>query len=422
MAALTQPPRSPAYARQDAVEVKPSSLRELITRQQPGWSLEQPFYTSSEVYEFERRGWLAEQWYLLGHGSEVVKPGSFIVRDLLGESLILARDAEGILRGFYNVCRHRGSRICDTDGHGARGFTCPYHAWSYRLDGTFRAAAALPEGIDTRQLGLRAVPVREIGGMILASLTGDLQTLDAVQQALEPGLRYHGIPQASIAARRSYPTYGNWKLVVENFLECYHCFPSHPEFCSVMKGVDVTARVPADGGEAWRQTVETWLREEADPNSPLPLREDFPTALYGAGRRPIGGGRKTQSQDGQPVAPLMGQLQRFDGGFDSFHLEPFIYLYALNDHAVMLQFLPTGPESTDVVFSWLVDAAAPAAEVDVERMIWLWDVTTVQDKTIIERNAAGVRSRAYVPGPYSTLEGWTARFVSRYLQEMSARC
>jgi Rieske 2Fe-2S family protein len=117
----------------------------------------------------------------------------------------------------------------------------------------------------------------------------------------------------------------------------------------------------------------------------------------------------------------MGQLRRFDGGVSGFRFQPFVYVAALNDHAVMFQFLPTGPETTDVILSWLVGASAAVADIDVDRMIWFWDVTTTQDKTIIERNAAGVRSRAYAPGPYSTLECNTARFVSRYLQELSAR-
>ena len=121
-----------------------AELIELIQRQRPGWSLERVFYTSLEVYEIERRGWLAAQWYVLGHVSEVSGPGSYIVRKpCSGESLIIVRDAAGLLRGFYNVCRHRGSRICDHDGRGT-SLVCPYHAWSYNLDGSLRTATALP--------------------------------------------------------------------------------------------------------------------------------------------------------------------------------------------------------------------------------------------------------------------------------------
>jgi Rieske 2Fe-2S family protein len=398
-----------------------SVVRELIARQRAGWSLEQMFYISPEIYELERNGWLAKQWYVLGHCSEISEPGSFMVRELLGESLIVVRDNEHTLRAFYNVCRHRGSRICDQDGRGS-SLVCPYHAWTYRLDGSLRTAPALPPEVDKAELGLRAVSVREIGGIILCSLSGDPQELDRVQQEFEAGLRYHGIPEARVAARRSYPTHANWKLVLENFIECYHCFPSHPEYCSVMKHVDAIARQSADNGAAWQQTVEQWFRDEADAHSPLGSnRLSSATGVCAAVRGPIGGGRKTQSQDGLPVAPLMGKLERFDGGVSTFRCEPFIFAAALNDHALLFQFLPDGPESTNVTITWLVSSSADPSQVDVERMIWLWDVTTRQDKAIIERNAAGVRSRAYVPGPYSTLESWPARFVSRYQQELIAR-
>jgi len=396
------------------------ALAELIDRQRPGWSLEQPFYTSPEIFEIERRGWLAAQWYVLGHGSELPESGSYIVRELLGESLIIIRDGEGGLRAFYNVCRHRGSRICDRDGRAAR-LVCPYHAWSYRLDGSLSAAPALPNGIDTGQLGLKPVPVREVGGIILGTLEGDPGQLSDIERQLAPGLQFHGIPQARIAVRRNYPTRGNWKLVIENFVECYHCFPAHPEYCSVMDHVHAIARESPEAAAAWQQTAAAWLANEAHPGCPIESRDGTSREVCGATRAPIGGGRKTQSEDGQPVAPLMGSLTRFDGGVSAFRCEPFVFLAALNDYAIFFQFLPTGPESTDITATWLVAADASESQVDIERMLWLWDVTTVEDKALIERNAAGVRSRAYAPGPYSKLESMPARLVRRYLEELSER-
>jgi nitrite reductase/ring-hydroxylating ferredoxin subunit len=118
--------------------VQPSELSRLIARQRPGWTLEQPFYTAAAIYEVERRGWLATQWYLVGHRSELADPGCHIVREILGESLIIVRDEAGALRAFYNVCRHRGSRLCAADGRAAR-LVCPYHAWAYGLDGGLRS-------------------------------------------------------------------------------------------------------------------------------------------------------------------------------------------------------------------------------------------------------------------------------------------
>src|SRR5581483_5534092 len=230
---------------------------------------------------------------------------------------------------------------------------------------------------------------------------------------------------ARIAARRSYPTRANWKLVMENFFECYHCYPAHPEYCGTMKHVEVLARKTSpQAAAAFEREVERWFREDADPDSPAaPRQAAYTDAMKQyVSRAPIGGGRQTQSQDGKPVAPLMGRQTKFDGGVGVFSVRPVAFVGLLNDHAVMFQFLPSGPEHTDVHISWLVDSSAAPAEVDVDRMVWLWDVTTVQDKAIVELNAQGVRSSAYRPGPYSTLEPGPATFVQGYLRELEACC
>jgi phenylpropionate dioxygenase-like ring-hydroxylating dioxygenase large terminal subunit len=399
-------------------DTQPLTLRALISRQRPGYSLEQAFYTSPEIYQIERRGWLAQQWFLVGHSSEVRQPGAYLVRDVLGESLIVVRDEKGELRAFYNVCRHRGSRVCDHDGKASQ-LVCPYHAWSYRLDGSLRSAPSLPDGTDVSELALKSVPLGEVGGLILVSLKGERATLDAMRREFEPGLEFHGIPEARIVARRGYPTSGNWKLVLENFIECYHCFPAHPEYCRVMKHVDTVAREVPGAAEAWRGVVDTWLAASAVPDSPLSVNPSpLKSAVCSSMRGPIGGGRRTQSEDGNPVAPLMGRLSRFDGGVSNFRCEPFVFFAALNDHAVMFRFSPIAAELTDVEITWLASGDADSAQIDVERMIWLWDVTTRQDKALIERNAAGIRSRSYAPGPYTTLEVLPARFVARYLAEL----
>lgn len=396
-------------------------LQELIARQRPGWSLEQSFYTSAAIFDIERRGWLAAQWYVIAHGSEISQLGAYIVRDLLGESIVVVRGAQGSVRGFYNVCRHRGSRICDSDGQ-RTAFVCPYHAWSYNLDGSLRAAPALSDDVDRERLSLRPVAVRDIAGMIFVSLTAAPNSLDQAEPELAPGLIWHGSPTARIAARRHYPTAGNWKLVLENFFECYHCIPAHREYSDVMQHVDALGKSSPQSVASWHRSVADWFATEADSGSPLGQNQ-LPTnqlPAFSATRAPIGLGRQTQSQDGLPIAPLMGRQSRYDGGVSSFLISPFVAIGAPNDYIRIIQFLPIGPESTDVVITWLVEGSATDADFDVDRLIWLWDVTTAQDKVLVERNAAGVRSRAYAPGPYTTLEPWTSSFVAGYLQGMAA--
>ena len=397
-------------------------IDEALDRYQPGWSLEQFFYTNEELFEYERQTWLARQWYLIGHASEVPQTGSYIVRELLGESLIIVRSAPDSVRAFFNVCRHRGSRICRDDGK-TTAFTCSYHAWSYALDGRLRSAVALVDGADKSALGLKPVRLQEIGGLLFCTFDPAAASLDAAAASFIPGLEYQGIPGARIAARRQYPTAANWKLVIENFLECYHCLPAHPQYSAMMGHVKRYAIDSPDQAAEWNEEVEAWVRAEAV--------SDFPGAVFETAeaewghaditRFPIGAGRRTQSEDGQPVAPLMGRYPRYDGGVAHFGVPPFAYFFGLNDHAVLFQFLPRAAQYTDVTVTWLVDGSAAAEAVDVERMVWLWDITTVQDKAIIEANAAGVRSRAYMPGPYSKLEQWGVPLVTQYIADLRAQ-
>lgn len=414
-----------ATYRRDRI-VDRAALQQAIHQQRPGWTLDQPFYVSEAVFAAERAEYLSRKWFIIGHVSELPAPRDFIVRDLLNESLIILRDEAGTLRGFYNVCRHRGSRICTQDGSASQ-LICPYHAWSYRLDGRLAGAPAMAADIDKAELGLREVRVAELGGIVLASLAGDPDEIDRMRIEAEPVLDYLGIPGARIAVRRSYPTTGNWKLVLENFLECYHCLPNHPEFCNIMDIASVLARrASPQARRTWDTQLSDWLATEANPAFPVPGREtrdvsDIDT-VSSVLRWPIGKGFQTASQDGLPVAPLMGLQDRFDGASMSVRLEPFVYIVGYNDHVRLMHFLPTGPESTDVDITWLVNGNAADHEIDIDRMTWLWDVTTIQDKKIIEENARGVRSSAYSSGPYSELEGMTARFISDYLEEFGRGC
>lgn len=397
------------------------AIENALDRYRPGWSLERFFYTNEELFEYERQTWLARQWHLVGHASEVPQVGRYIVRELLGESLIIVRSATDVVRGFFNVCRHRGSRICHADGT-ASAFTCSYHGWSYALDGRLRSAAALVDSAQKSELGLKRVQLQEVGGLLFCTLDPSAPHLDAAVSFL-PGLEYQGVPGARIAARRQYPTAANWKLVLENFLECYHCLPAHPQYSALMGHVKRYATDSGALATQWNREVDTWVRTEAVSDFPGAVfeTEEAEWGMAEITRFPIGSGRKTQSEDGEPVAPLMGRYPRYDGGVAHFGVPPFAYFFGLNDHAVLFQFLPRAAEYTDVTVTWLVDEAASPDVVDVERMVWLWDVTTVQDKSIIEANAAGVRSRAYEPGQYSKLEQWGVPVITQYIAELRAQ-
>ena len=402
--------------------IENAALLGMIDRQRPGWSLEQPFYLDDAVYAAEREVWMPRQWMLMAHASELPSRGSHIVRDLFGESIIIVRAGDDDIRAYFNVCTHRGSRICKGDGR-APLLVCPYHAWSFKLTGELQSRRDMPEGIDPEELGLRPVAVHAAEGLILCALPGaDLPDPAPVMARLAPALRHHGVGKARIAARKSYPTYANWKLVVENAFECYHCRNAHPEYTSVNGHVQVTGMTDTGKAAAWERELVQWsgaLDPQGAANVRVREAGDLLTMPHSVVRQPIGNGRKTLSKDGAPVSKLMGDFMEYDGGETQMRLGRLSFINASNDYVTLVQIQPRGPQETEMVMTWLVaDDADP--DLPVEPVQWMWDVTTVQDKRIIEDNGAGVRSCAYRPGPYTPLETATADFVGTYLAEMRA--
>lgn len=394
----------------------------MLERQRPGWSLEQYFYRDPGVFEAERKLWFNRQWMTVGHASEIPKVGDRIVRRLFDEEILVVRHGEGPedIRAFFNVCTHRGSRLCTGDGSG-RLIVCPYHAWSFRPTGELQSRRELPEGVDPDTMGLRPVGLVQVAGVLMCALDPQ-QAPDPrpMVEALEPMLRHQGVDRGRIVARRHYPTGANWKLVLENFFECYHCVPAHPEYTSVNGHVQVSGRRDERSAQQWDEEFSRW-QQQVDGS---PFRQSvwesggLERMSHGVHQKPIGGGRMSLTEDGKPVSTLMGDQQAFDGTEAGFRLGRLSFVGAANDYATMFQIIPRGPLETEVVITWLVADDAPA-DVDPDRIAWMWHVTTLQDKRITELNAAGVSSSAYRPGPYTALEDQTDAFVQSYVQEMT---
>lgn len=393
----------------------------LIDRHMPGWALEGPFYVDPAIFELERELWFPRQWTLVAHVSEVPEKGRYILRQLFDEEIIVVRfgDGENDIAAYYNVCTHRGSRLCTKDGRG-RLLVCPYHAWSFRLTGELQSRQDVPENVDPESLGLHRVPTRCVGGLLLCGLDqASLPSIQPLVDGLDQGLRDMGINRARVAARKSYPTKANWKLVVENFSECYHCRPAHPEYFRVNSYVKVVAMRDEANAIAWQEELDAWHSVIGDAEfykgawEPGGL-DKVQFAMY---RKPIGRGRVTLSDDGQSVSCLMGGRGEYDGGETGFRLGRLSFISAANDYVTLFQMIPRGVNETDVILTWLVDEKADT-QINTDAITWMWDVTTAQDKTITEDNAAGVASKAYRPGPYTELEPHPSVFVQTYLSEM----
>ena len=381
------------------------TIAELIAARAPGHALVRDFYVRGDIFERDM-DLLLGRWTCVGHASEVAAPGDYLVVELGLESAIVARGEDGELRALNNVCRHRGSRIRSPGRGSATVLTCPYHAWSYRLDGRLRAAREMPEGFDRGQYALKPLPIAVIGGLILISFGATPPGLDAVEAALGAMTARYGWEGAKVAHRKTYQVAANWKLAMENYHECYHCAVAHPEF-------SVHHALARPQGRALRSDgdIEVW-GAEADGREVARMMAS-----------PLIRGGETGSADGKLVAPLMdregagaGDCVFAEAGFLSAFL-------AYADHGVIYRFIPRAALHTEMEVIWLVRGdAVEGRDYDLDRLTWLWDVTSLADKTIIEMNQAGVRSRAYEPGPYSLMEPGTAAYTDRYLSELALTC
>ncbi len=396
------------------------NILELAQRQRIGFSLEQAFYVSEEIYQHDLVEVLAKQWIFVDHASTLPNPGDYITYEFSNESIIIIRNREGELRAYFNVCRHRGSRLCLKQQGNAKRLVCPYHAWTYNLEGDLLVAKQMPEGFDKSDYGLATCNIQVFEGLIFINIDGeDSSDFNEFRKNLASFTRPHGLPNAKVAHTQSYSVEANWKLVVENFRECYHCTPSHPEYSSV--NAYVGAGDKQMGG--YLPEVEAWMKKHASS----PFEKGFKNFTYAlqphhAWRMPINHGYKTATRNGEPAAPLMGDFAEYDHAETGIFFGPLSYFYLNNDHAVAFRLTPKTTTLTEVDVSWLVDERAEEGrDYDIENLKWLWDVTTVQDGDITMDNQKGVNSGRYQPGPYSQREYGTADFVSWYLARLQGK-
>jgi Rieske 2Fe-2S family protein len=375
------------------------TLSSLIAAYRPGQTLAQPFYSRPDIFERDMALVLG-RWTCVGHASEIPGAGDYLTTELGLESAIVVRQADGSIRAMANVCRHRGSRVCAKPHGHATLLICPYHAWSYHLDGSLRQAREMPEGFDPATHGLAPLPVRVIGGLIFISYSDTPPAMDVGAAALESMTSQYGWANARIASRRMYTVRANWKLALENYHECYHCGPAHPEF--------------SDLHALARPGVRFITEEDQEGWDAVPDGQE----VYRVMRSGLSEGAQTGSRSGQAVAPLMGQAA-YDGACVFGELGFLSAFLAYPDHGLIYRFIPRDVLRTEMEVIWLVEGAAEAGrDYDEAALTWLWDVTSQADKTIIERNQAGVLSRAYQPGPFSLMEPGTRQYVERYIGEL----
>jgi glycine betaine monooxygenase A len=386
-----------------------------------GFGLAGHFYADESIYRLDlARIWRAN-WLYVGPSCEITDPGAFLTVTIAGDPILIVRGADRSLQGFHNVCRHRGSIVVTAArGHLDR-LVCPYHRWTYARTGELIACPGLAAEHDRAQLALKAVSILEVAGLVFVAL-GEAPDPAEMRADLARAATTQGLERAVVAARNTYIVHANWKLVWENNRECLHCVANHPEYvrANFDRFSDEAAR--RAGLEAALVRHAAALRSEGAVfgEGGLYAFPDGSGRTWSTNRTALRAGYTTESLDGLPVAPLMGDYADRDVGTLRLRSLPNLWCHASGDHAVITRLLPRGAAATEAEVTWLVDGdAVEGRDYDLERLVAFWQRTSEQDWLICERQQLGVNSSAFVPGPLSAEhEGNVDRFLDWYLDRV----
>lgn len=387
------------------------SLEKLLNDYRSGWSLEQPFYTHPDIFNAEWNHIWKKYWLFAGTTAEIPRPGDYFIYTAQNDSVIIIRGNNGEVYAHYNTCRHRGSLICLGErGHSPK-LVCPYHQWVYDKDGSLLKARLMPEDFDTSSFGLHPVHVQTVSGFIFISLTNDPPDISKLVKDYKPFLDPFKIDKAKVAYRKRYELRTNWKLIAENFRECYHCGPAHPEYCNAVIGANL------------RESVDEVLAERRTEWKKKGLAVDMVDfendSCHFAIRYPLRPGVLSYSLDGKAISLPMGDHKDHDAGVLGLVVYPNFWMDAVSDYMWTMRLTAISPSQTILDLAWLVDGnAKEGTDYNTERLIEFWKITGEQDWELCENNYRGVESSHYQPGPYAPVELDVARFIDWYIERM----
>lgn len=391
-----------------------TNISHLIESYTPGYSLDQEFYKSPEVYKKEIEEVFLKRWILAGHVSQIPNSGDFFLVEFDQESVIVTRAKSGDVKAHLNVCRHRGSHICLEKHGNTKLFTCPYHAWSYDLEGKLVAARMMGDDFDKSENSLHQANVELVGGLIFICLSDNPPSLSAMKEDLGDTFKMFGFDHMKLAEQKTYSIPANWKLALENYQECYHCTPSHKEFSQI----HALAQHPekfAIAKQAYDARDDLEIRIKPSPfffDMEKKGQEGYEYARY-----PMLPGLKSGTLGGKPAAPFLGNITKYDSASSEFMTGPVTFFLIYNDHMVSYRFMPISIDECVCDIFWFVhEDAKEGTDYDLENLTWLWDVTTQADKEIIVNNQKGVNSHFYKPGKLAGMETQLQHFLNWYLK------
>src|SRR6266550_2521246 len=394
-------------------------------------TLQQRYFLSPDIFAEELEKIFARQWVLVGHQSQLGEAGNYFIAEVAGESLILASDQRSTIRAFYNVCRHRGSRLLEDQNGNTAAIQCPYHAWTYGLDGRLLGVPHMSDvpGFNKTDYSLHPVNLALWEGFIFVNLADASTRLrrSTARQAERDGytslekwfaplagkFSRWNLPALRSAKRVEYDVRGNWKLIFENYSECYHCLGVHPELSKIS---------PYD-------SAENDLTEGPFLGGFMRIAKGRSLTMSGNACA-VRIADASRARDRSPACNRNPSQEiendhdheREHGGKNRvfyYSIFPNMLLSLHPDYVMVHQLQPQSPERTLILCDWFFHPDAfKHNDFNPDDAIQFWDMVNRQDWHVCELSQEGIASRAYQPGPYSQRESIPAAWDEYYLRKM----
>lgn len=392
---------------------------QLINQRKPRHALTREIYRDEEVYQQDLEQIWHKEWIFAGHTIEIEKAGEYMTIQVGDYPVVIVRDDNGNIRAFHNACRHRGSRVCSASKGKTAKLVCPYHKWTFGLDGKLLFAGNMGENFNNDDHGLIPVNCEVVNSYIYICVAEQAPDFEQFRNDVSPFIAPHNLENTKVAFEANLVEDGNWKLVFENNRECYHCDANHPE---LLNSFVENLSVAGVGGDDDPELVAHWDKCEA---AGLPSRMVMDIhGQYRMTRIPLSAKAVSYTMDGQPA--VNGRLDNTDvkdiGALLYFNY-PSTWNHFLGDFALSFRVLPLNSGQTLVTTKWLVPKdAVEGVDYDLDNLTKVWLATNDQDKKLVEETFRGVSSPSYVPGPFSDIaENGVCQFVDWYCDTMKKK-
>ncbi|WP_277182729.1 aromatic ring-hydroxylating dioxygenase subunit alpha [Caballeronia sp. BR00000012568055] len=405
-------------------EIQFKSHRELLDSREPGHGMPGELFGRQDVFDTDLDVFFNKLWILVGVTADVPEPGDVHTVDIGRASVMIVRDEDEQIRAYRNVCRHRGSRIMKTAGKASVGMlVCPYHQWTYELDGSLRHTTHMGKDFDPKCHSLIPVHLKVVGSHVFICLADtppeDFSTLESV---MLPRFAPYDLQRTKIAHEMTIIENGNWKLVMENNRECYHCSATHPELVNSFLAEDF-GFCPDGQSEEALTAFEEYKKQNAANQAEwendgyvcasFESLDETVQTNFRTQRLVIAGTGESQTMTTQVASKkLLGGLERRDLG-DVHMWGHHSWTHVMSDHVVVAYAIPLAPDKTMVRTVWLVHAdAVEGVDYDLTELTEVWVATTTQDAELVGNTHSGTQDPAYRPGPFS-------QYTEAYLDQFS---